>query len=207
MLTFLRQECHGLASGPAQWNVVSLGGTQRLFPAQAGNLVPSMNSVPWKTLTDCGGTPFGVSSTVDSFCPPNSSLQSHEIMDAISFFIQHELAKLDSAASLAIQQVQQAKNIRQLIAAKHVSIRAELRCLQHLAPALRQLEQAAGRRAKEIVDQQLKTLANISDKEAFKAQRVIFVQDWVCLSGHFPQLASTAKRQSDLLWRAHQAED
>ena len=72
-------------------------------------------------------------------------------MNSINFFIQHELAKLDSAASIAIQQVRQAKTIQQLVAAKHVSIRAELRSLRHLAPALRRLEHTADQRAEEIV--------------------------------------------------------
>ena len=128
-------------------------------------------------------------------------------MNSINFFIQHELAKLDSAASIAIQQVRQAKTIQQLVAAKHVSIRAELRSLRHLAPALRRLEHTADQRAEEIVRLQLKALADITDKDAFKAQRGIFARDWFCLSGNFPQLASLVKRQSDLLWHACQAED
>ena len=128
-------------------------------------------------------------------------------MNSISFFIQRELAKLDSAASMAMQQVRQAKTIRQLVAAKHVSIRAEIRSLKHLAPALRRLEQTADQRAEEIVRSQLKTLADITDKDAFKAQRGIYARDWFSLSGNFPQLASLAKRQSDLLWHACQTED
>lgn len=126
-------------------------------------------------------------------------------MNSINVLIQQELAKLESAARLAMQRVRQAKTIRQVVSAQNVTVRAELRSLCHLAPTLRRLKHAANLRAEEIVRQQLKSLAAITDSDAFKAQRGPIAEDWRYLSGNFPKLSGFVKKKSARLLHACQA--
>lgn len=117
-------------------------------------------------------------------------------MDATQFYVQQEVRKVESAANAALSRLRRARTLRDVVEASHVPVPPAIRFMSRRIHGLRTLEQAAERRAREVVEAQLAEAKALPPEEQQRRLGTLRAREWMLLRGNFPSLVSFAESES-----------
>jgi hypothetical protein len=131
-------------------------------------------------------------------------------MDATQFYVQQEVRKVESAAHAALSRLRRARTLREVVEASHVPVPPAIRFMSRQIHGLRALEQAAERRAREVVETQLAEAKALPPEELQNRLGILRTREWMLLRGNFPSLVGFAVTEGRKLYaqaRNARAED
>jgi CRISPR/Cas system-associated endonuclease Cas1 len=116
---------------------------------------------------------------------------------ASQFFVNQQVQRYEQDCQSAIAQVRRAQDMWSINRATHVSAHPIIRGFKHqLAPAKRRLDVEAEKRMEQMLDEQLKTAAAMTDLEERKAYLgKLRIRDWQALRGDFVRILQKADRE------------
>jgi hypothetical protein len=117
-------------------------------------------------------------------------------MDATQFYVQQEVRKVESAAHAALSRLRRARTLREVVEASHVPVPPAIRFMSRQIHGLRTLEQAAERRAREVVEVQLAEAKALPPEELQSRLRILRTREWMLLRGNFPSLVGFTEAES-----------
>lgn len=117
-------------------------------------------------------------------------------MNQTQFWIQQQTRRMESACSQAEQKVRMARSMRQVIEAAHVAIPAELRAVKNSIPGYRRLMDSITHRLTQLLDEQLKALADLAGAEHKERRGRLLSTEWCHLRGAYAPLYRRAEAES-----------
>lgn len=117
-------------------------------------------------------------------------------MDATQFYVQQEVRKVESAANAALSRLRRARTLREVVEASHVPVPPAIRFMSRQIPGLRTLEQAAGKRARELVEAQLAEVKALPLEERQRRLGQLRAREWMLLRGNFSSVVGFAETES-----------
>ena len=120
-------------------------------------------------------------------------------MDAVNFWLNREVNKVEADCLRQIAQVNAAKSLADVVKAANVHLKAELRALRHTIPGIRRLEQQASARIRALLAQRLTRIQEATTAEQALRRRGRLMADCEVLRGKFSQEYRYADQESQRL--------
>lgn len=113
--------------------------------------------------------------------------------------ISHTVLRAEQSINRAASQVRQARSLPEVVRSMNPSVPPQVRPLVRSLPSYRNFQFALEQAAERLVKTQLEAVRKTIEPERGQLLQRYQCQEWICLRGNFPRLASYVDRQVQLI--------
>lgn len=117
-------------------------------------------------------------------------------------WVQQQITQIEAQSRLASSRIAQARDMRSVIQATHISVRPELRAVQNTIPGLRRMKADAEARLNVLLDEQLAAIRKAETAEdALNLKGQYQTRHWEHLRGYYAPLYRRAQAEARAIVR------